>query len=108
VDNEGPGVFDRQPAAVRQMFRDNAWTLPLLLDAPPPPALSCATLGGVKAPTLVIDGERTQRFFSLISEVVVRCLPGSRLVTIAQATHPMFVQQPAAFNEVLLPFLAQH
>jgi pimeloyl-ACP methyl ester carboxylesterase len=108
VNNEGPDTFERQPEAVRQMFLDNARTLPLLLAAPPPPALSCATLGGLKAPTLVIEGERTRRFFSLIDEVVVRCLPGSRLVTIAQATHPMFVQQPAAFNEVLLPFLAQH
>jgi pimeloyl-ACP methyl ester carboxylesterase len=92
VDNEGPGTFDRQPEAVHQMFLDNARTLPLLLAAPPPPALSCATLGGVKAPTLVIEGERTRRFFALIDEVVVRCIPGSRLVTIAQATHPMFVQ----------------
>ncbi len=108
VDNEGPGTFDRQPEAVRQMFRDNARTVPLLLAAPPPPAIACATLAGVKAPTLVIGGNHTRRFFSLIDEVVVRCLPGSRLVTIPQATHPMFVQQPAAFNEVLLAFLAQH
>jgi pimeloyl-ACP methyl ester carboxylesterase len=108
VNNEGPGTFDRQPEAVRQMFRDNARTLPLLLAAPPPPALSCATLGGVKAPTLVIEGEGTRRFFALIDAVVVRCLPGSRLVTIPQATHPMFVQQPAAFNDALLQFLAQH
>jgi pimeloyl-ACP methyl ester carboxylesterase len=93
---------------VRQMFRDNARTVPLLLAAPPPPAIACATLAGVKAPTLVIGGNHTRRFFSLIDEVVVRCLPGSRLVTIPQATHPMFVQQPAAFNEVLLAFLAQH
>ncbi len=69
--------------------------------------IRCCTLSGVKAPTLVIDGKRTRRFFSLISEVVGRCIPGSRVVTIAQATRPMFVQQPAAFNEVLLPFLAQ-
>lgn len=108
VNNQGPGAFDQQPQAVRQMFLDNARTLPLLLAAPAPPALSCATLGGVKAPTLVIAGERTQRFFSLISEAVVRCLPGSRLVTIPQATHAMFVQQPEAFNAVLMPFLAQH
>ena len=107
VNNQSPSTFDRQPEAVRQMFRDNARTLPLLLAAPPSPALACATLGAVKAPTLAIDGEQTRRFFSLMSEVVVRCMPGSRLVTIAQATHPMFVQQPAAFNEVLLQFLAR-
>jgi pimeloyl-ACP methyl ester carboxylesterase len=108
VDNEGPSAFDRQTAAVRQMLLDNARTLPLVLAAPPPPAISCAMLGGVKAPTLVVDGEHTRRFFSLISEVAVRCLPGSRLVTIPQATHLMFVQQPAAFNATLLAFLAQH
>jgi pimeloyl-ACP methyl ester carboxylesterase len=43
----------------------------------------------------------------LISAVIGRCLPGSRLVTIPQATHPMFLQQPTAFNAVLVPFLAQ-
>jgi pimeloyl-ACP methyl ester carboxylesterase len=86
VNNQGAGGFDTQPEAVRQMFLDNARTLPLFLSAPPPPAISCATLGSVKAPTLVIAGERTQRYYALISEVVVRCLPGSRLVTIPQAT----------------------
>jgi pimeloyl-ACP methyl ester carboxylesterase len=43
----------------------------------------------------------------LINEVVVRCIPGSRLVTIPKATHPMSIQNPAAFNEALLQFLAQ-
>jgi pimeloyl-ACP methyl ester carboxylesterase len=107
VNNQGPGTFESQPEAVRQMFLDNARTVSLL-QAAPPPALACATLGGVKAPTLVISGERTRRFFALISEIVVRCLPGSRLVTIPQATHPMVFQQPAAFNAVLVPFLSQH
>jgi pimeloyl-ACP methyl ester carboxylesterase len=77
------------------------------LAAPPPPAISCATLGGVKAPTLVIGGEQTSRYFSLINEVVVRCVPGSRLAIIPKATHPMSYQNPAAFNEALLQFLAQ-
>ena len=90
------------------MCLDNARTLPLLLAAPPPPPISCATLGGVKAPTLVIGGEHTLRYFSWINEVVVRCIPGSRLVTIPNATHLMSYQNPAAFNEALLQFLAQH
>jgi pimeloyl-ACP methyl ester carboxylesterase len=108
VNNQGAGAFDQQPEAVRQIILDNARTVPLLLAAPAPPAVSCATLGGVKVPTLVIGGEQTPRYFSLINEVVVRCIPGSRLVTIPQATHPMPIQNPAAFNEALLQFLAQH
>lgn len=33
--------------------------------------------------------------FSFINEVVVRCVPGSRLVVIPKATHPMSYQNPA-------------
>jgi pimeloyl-ACP methyl ester carboxylesterase len=108
VNNEGAGAFDKQPEAVRQMLLDNARTVRLRLSAPPPPAIACATLRGVKAPTLVASGERTRRYYSLITEVLVRCIPGSRLVTIPKATHPMSIQNPAAFNEALLQFLAQH
>jgi len=109
VNNEGPGAFDKQPDALRQMLLDNANTLPLSRvspASPPPPAISCATLGGVKLPTLVIGGEHTRPYYSLINEIVVRCIPGSRMVTIPKATHPMNYQNPGAFNEALLQFLA--
>jgi pimeloyl-ACP methyl ester carboxylesterase len=108
VNNEGADALDKQPEAIRRMCLDNARTLPLLMSAPPPPAISCALLGGVKAPTLVVGGERTSRYFALINEVVVRCISGSRLLIIPQATHFMASQNPAAFNETLLQFLAQH
>ena len=49
----------------------------------------------------------TPHYMALISEVVVQCVPGSRLVVIPQATHLMSHQNPAAFNEALLHFLAQ-
>ena len=90
------------------MILDNARTVPLLLAAPAPPPVSCATLGGVKAPTLVVGGAHTLRYFALINGVVVRCLPGSHLVTIPNATHTVSFQNPAAFNAALLHFLAQH
>jgi pimeloyl-ACP methyl ester carboxylesterase len=104
VNNQGAGAFDKQPEALRQMMLDNAKTVPLLLAAPPPPAISCATLGGVKAPTLVTGGEHTSRYFSLINEIVVRCVPGSRLAIIPKATHPMSYQNPVTFNEALAGF----
>jgi pimeloyl-ACP methyl ester carboxylesterase len=43
----------------------------------------------------------------LINEILVRCIPGSRLLTIPKATHPMSIQNPAAFNKTLSQFLAQ-
>jgi pimeloyl-ACP methyl ester carboxylesterase len=54
ANNQGPGALDMQPQPFRQMVLDNARTVPLALFAPRPPAFSCATLGGVKAPTLVV------------------------------------------------------
>jgi pimeloyl-ACP methyl ester carboxylesterase len=104
---QGASAFDIQPEAFRQMILDNARTVPLARAAPRPPALSCATLGGVKAPTLVVGGEQSPRYLALINEVIVQCIPGSRLVVIPQATHLMSHQNPTAFNEALLHFLGQ-
>ena len=53
VNNEGSGAFDNQPESVRRMFLDNARTVPLALSAPRAPAITCATLGGVKVSILV-------------------------------------------------------
>lgn len=108
VNNQGPGAFDMQPEAFRQMILDNARTILLQHAALRPPAISCATLGGVKAPTLVVGGEQSPRYLALINEAIVQCIPGSRLVVIPQATHHMSHQNPTAFNKALLQFLAQH
>jgi pimeloyl-ACP methyl ester carboxylesterase len=105
--NQGPGTFETQPEAFRQMILDNARTVPLQLAAPPP-TISCIRLRGVQSPTLVVGGAQTPRYPALINEVVVQCIPGSRLVVIPQATHLMSYQNPTAFNEALLHFLAQH
>jgi pimeloyl-ACP methyl ester carboxylesterase len=107
VNNQGAGALDKQPEALRQMVLDNARTVPVFLSAAPPPAVSCATLGGVRIPTIVVGGEQTRRYFSLINEVVVRCIPGSRPVLIPKATHFGSYQNPSAFNEALLQFLVQ-
>lgn len=108
VNNQGTGAFDTQPQALRQMFLDNARTLPLSSSAPTPPPVSGAILGSIKVPILIFGGENTVRYFSLINQVVLSCIPGGRLVIIPQATHTLSYQNPVAFNEELLHFLSQH
>jgi pimeloyl-ACP methyl ester carboxylesterase len=71
------------------------------------PEVSCAALGGVKVPAIVVGGEQTRLYYSLINEVVVRCIPGAHLVIIPEATHLMNYQNPPAFNKALLQFLAR-
>ena len=107
-NNRRAGAFDTQPEAFRQMILDNARTVPLQLLAPQPPAISRATLRGVRISTLVVVDEHSRRHSALGNEVLVRCIPGSRLVVIPQATHLMTHQNPAGFNEALLQFLVQH
>lgn len=107
ANNQGPGALDTQPETFRQMVLDNAGTVPLALSAPRPPALSRATLGRVRSATLVVGGANSPRYLFLINDVIVQCIPNSRLVVIPEAAHLMSYQNPAAFNKALLEFLAQ-
>jgi pimeloyl-ACP methyl ester carboxylesterase len=106
VTGDPPEQFDKNPAPFRQQLLDNARTLPLLFAAPPP-AVTCEMLRGIKAPTLVVRGERTPRIFSAINDEVGRCVAGSRLVVIPKASHPMSFDNPADFNRAVLDFLAR-
>ena len=48
------------------MLLDNARVVPLMLAAPPPPAITCDMLKDFTRPTLVMRGEKSQPFYALI------------------------------------------
>ena len=54
--NALPGTFDALPPGPKGVALENARTLPLDLAAPPPPSITCAQLGAIKAPTAVVEG----------------------------------------------------
>lgn len=101
------GGFDTDPVVFRDVILDNARTVPLGLVAAPPP-ISCGKLNAIKTPTLVTRGEKSMPFFALLSEEMVRCVPGSKLVVIPNSNHDSPQRNPAAFNEAVLSFLAKH
>jgi pimeloyl-ACP methyl ester carboxylesterase len=108
ANNQGSEAFDKQPETFRQMVLDNARTIPLqLLALRDRPEISRNKLSRLKVRTLVVGGEQSPRYLSLINEVVAQCISGSRLVVVPRATHLMSHQNPGAFNEELLNFLAQ-
>jgi pimeloyl-ACP methyl ester carboxylesterase len=106
ANDQVPGALDAQSEPFRQMVLDNARTVPLALSARPP-SLQGTTLGGITVPTLVISGELSPRSRILIDEIIVKYIAGSRLAVIPAAAHLMSYQNPAAFNEALLDFLAR-
>jgi pimeloyl-ACP methyl ester carboxylesterase len=105
VTGEPPENFDKLPAALRQILLDNARTLPLLFATPSTP-VTCEMLGGIKAPTLVVRGERTPQIFVKTNDEVGRCIAGSKQAVIAKASHPMSYDNPPEFNRAVLAFLA--
>lgn len=99
-------AFDKLPAPLQQVLLDNARTMPLLFSGPMA-GPTCESLRSVKAPTLLIRGERTPPLFVKTTEAVGRCIPGSRQVVIPNASHAMSYDNPAAFNDAVLRFLAE-
>ncbi len=107
VTNQGPGSFDKLPAAFREILLDNARTLPVLF-ASSEPTVSCEMLSKIKAPTLVVGGANTPPFFTATNSAVVKCIAGSRLQVIPKAGHAMTFDNPVDFNKAVLQFFARH
>ena len=103
-----PGEFDRLPQDRQTRVLDNARTLPLVFAAPPPPVITCDMLKSFARPTLVMRGEKTQAFYTLIAEAIGKCVPGAQLVVLPNVNHDGPVRDPAAFNAAVLDFLSKH
>ena len=101
----GPGAWSRVPEIGKQMMRDNARTL-LGQAAESRPPYTVEAIQRVRAPTLLINGERSGGNFHAISEALLRYLPNGRRVIIANTGHTMNVEQPAPFNSAVLEFTA--
>jgi pimeloyl-ACP methyl ester carboxylesterase len=106
--NGQPGGFDTLPPETRSMHLDNGRTVALHFAAAPPPKLSCADLGQLKRPLAITYGEFTRPFFKILAETAHNCVPGSEFILIPGARHAATAQNPAAFNNALLTFLASH
>ena len=103
-----PGTFDAFPPGPKGVALENARTLPLDLAAPPPPSITCAQLGAIKAPTAVVRGQLTPPFYRIPSDTANRCIPGSLLIVVPNTRHLWPAQEPAAFSQTLLEFLAKN
>lgn len=105
----GEGSYEKLPPPVLKSLMDNAQELKgetLSRDLFPP--TTCEDVQKVKAPTLLLDGERSPKMFRLINDRLEHCLPSVERATIPAASHQMEVENPQAFNEKVLAFIATH
>jgi non-heme chloroperoxidase len=105
----GPGAYDRRSAADKKMNSDNAASY--LADATtkrPRAAFTCEKAKTITAPVLLSNGERSQNFFFRINGQLKACLPHSERVVVAGSSHTVPSENPDAYDQVVLTFLAKH
>jgi non-heme chloroperoxidase len=105
----GPGAFDRRSEDEKKMNFDNAASFQA--DATtkrPRPVFTCDMAKAIVAPTLVTSGERSPQFFHRIVEQLENCLPNRQKIVIAESSHTLPSDQPKAYDDAVLAFLAKH
>lgn len=102
----GEGSFDWLPPPARAVRLQNAPPLVELSDSPQP--FTCEDAKRIRAPTLLIRGERTVGLFQRIDERLAQCLPHSESEVVPNATHEPYWQNPTYFNNALLRFIEEH
>lgn len=105
----GDGSFEGLPAEIRSTFMENARELKgATMDKNIFPPFSCEDAHNVSVPTLLLDGELSPRLFALAQNNLEKCLPNNERATIPAASHGLEYENPQAFNERVLAFIAQH
>jgi esterase len=104
-DISGAGTWRRISEERRQPLRDNAWTIAgQLRDTA---TITCADVGSLKTPVLLVAGQKTTRQFVEILDATQKCLPSAERVMIPDASHGMQRDNPGAFDAALLKFLME-
>lgn len=106
----GQGGFDRFPAPARQMMLDNIPEFRLEVSTSPDQyfiAFTCDDARAIHKPTLLVTGADSPAFLHQMTDELEGCLPDTERVMIPRASHGMHNQNPQAYNQTVLAFLAK-
>jgi pimeloyl-ACP methyl ester carboxylesterase len=101
-----------QEPELRALVRDNAldnesyWKIPPTWSQPLMPPVS-GRLGEMRAPVLLVVGERDHAYTHGIAETLEKGIPRARRVVIADAGHLAHVDRSEEFNELLMGFVKE-
>ncbi len=101
-----PKGWDKWPEEARRDTLKNAheWDV-MLTEGELFPELKPEAIQKIKAPVLLLSGERTFEFLKLIDEELGRLFANGRRVVLPGATHHMWYEQPEKCRNVVLEFL---
>jgi pimeloyl-ACP methyl ester carboxylesterase len=99
-----PGHWSKLAESTKQARRDNAWSLKnLVADAQTP--FNCTDAGKIDAPILLVTGDRSPRLYGMMHAALRPHLKRHHMITIPNASHGMYTENPGAFNAAVLDFL---
>jgi non-heme chloroperoxidase len=104
-----PRGFAGLSASNRAEFLANGGSLaPEFRATAPAKPFNCEDARKIEKPTLLLDGETTIRVFTVVLDEFAKCSPNAERVTLAGTGHGLQLENPKAFNEAVLRFLAKH
>jgi pimeloyl-ACP methyl ester carboxylesterase len=105
----GPGSFERLSPEIQKHMLLNAREMRAELRMPPGqsfPAFTCDDTRQIKAPMFLVKGAKSPDFLRAILDQLHTCVPSSIETDIPNASHGVQYENPQAFNDALLQFLA--
>jgi esterase len=100
----GRGSWERTPEAMKQMLRDNARTLIGQIKESRAP-FARADAEAIRAPTLLMAGERSPASFHRILDGLATAIKDVRRAVVPKASHSSNIDNPGGFAREVLAFL---
>ena len=100
------GAWEKVPARAKQNILDNIGTL---TDIGERGKFTCAEIQKLNFPILLLNGEKSPKFYGEMIAVMRQCKPDIPApIIVPNAGHSMHRDNPVFFNKVVLDFLSQH
>jgi non-heme chloroperoxidase len=104
----GTHGFDKlPPERVAAIMQNSQAMKAITISSDPYPNVPKGKVAQLSLPILIITGENTIRIHKLVNEELARLLPNAKQATIPNAGHGSPRENPQAFNEAVLKFLAR-
>ncbi len=104
-----PRTWQQVSPPMKAMFRENLRSVLAQMNSNAPPlSFTCDDARKIRAPLLVVEGESTHRDLVAPSRALRACLPAAESTVVPRSTHNMQLDNPYAFNRVVLEFLGKH
>jgi pimeloyl-ACP methyl ester carboxylesterase len=104
-----PQAWDKMPDSTRQeTLRDaREWDV-MMTKGTLFPNIEPEAIRGIKVPVLILSGEKSYPFLSLIDEELARLLPNNQRIIVRGAGHQMWFQEPDQCRSAVEEFLRRN